>query len=254
MYEEIRKPRLLKDVPLLLIRALPSIYYYTKNFQYYAPKQINNYFITQAHFLSEALTIIGERLTNEKLSEVAASLKEIELNPNQNRNLLNELTIKLSGECSKQREPLRALIRELKPELIDLYGKNVEPLKIAVVENNCKAERVKKLIHLLQDFCYYKTELIDWQYQDGANSVLASDFVVFASIQSPQIHNQVKFLQAYKKPGLAAAFLDEEREISLRHGMQLMKAGFPVLYKVFTPIRLFTTIDKAYILYHMQKK
>ena len=83
MYEEIRKPRLLKDVPILLIRSLPTLYYYTKYFQTYLSEQITKYFNTHVKYLSTALTIISERLSNKQLSEVIVSLKELELNPNQ---------------------------------------------------------------------------------------------------------------------------------------------------------------------------
>ena len=79
--------------------------------------------------------------------------------------------------------------------------------------------------------------------------------VLFYSIASPEIHNQVRSLETFHKPGLALAKIEgngsPDKEI-IRHGAQLMKMGFCVLFKMFTPLRLFTTIDKTFIAFNMQ--
>jgi hypothetical protein len=87
--------------------------------------------------------------------------------------------------------------------------------------------------------------------------MLDSDVVLFCSTASPNIHHQVKSLQNFKKPGLAIVQMEKdvaEDKEAIRHGSQLMKTGFPVLIKMFTPLRLFTTIDKIYLLHQLQKQ
>jgi len=251
MYEEIRKPRLLKDIPLMLIRALPPLYYYTKYNRGYAPERVERLFKSHVRFLTVILQKIGERLENDSFLKISSLCNKMELNPTEGKVLLNDLTVQMSDICRKNRDQLRLLIREIKPELINSYKSIVSALKIAIVEDD-KADLVKKLENTLCSFCFYEVVKLDWKGSETISVISDSDVVLFASTASPRIHDQVRALHTYKKPGLAASFLDEDRELSLRHGAQLLKIGFPVLFKIFTPIRLFTSVDKVFIKYHLQ--
>jgi hypothetical protein len=99
-----------------------------------------------------------------------------------------------------------------------------------------------------------QTEPVSYDY---SSKLIASDFVLFYCISSPEIHKQVNSLTTYHIPGLAMMHFDKDvafNQEAIRHGAQLAKIGFCVLYKMFTPIRLFTTIDKTYLQYNLQKK
>jgi len=251
MYEEIRKPRLLKDIPVMLIRTLPPLYYYTKYNRGYAPEKVERLFKSHARFLAVVLQEIGERLANDSFLKISSLCKKIELNPEEGKVILNDLTAQISDICKRNREQLRPLIQEIKPELIKSYKGAVPALKVALVENG-NVELVQKLKSSLCNLCFYEVAKLNWKGSETISAISDSDVVLFASTASPRIHDQVRALQTYKKPGLAASSLDEDRELSLRHGAQLLRIGFPVLFKVFTPIRLFTSVDKVFIKYHLQ--
>jgi hypothetical protein len=130
----------------------------------------------------------------------------------------------------------------------------VIPLQIVLIEYTGGKENVSALRNTLQNFCYYKvvTEKPD-SYNYGS-TLLQSDFGMFTSTFPSRIHDDVKSLKSYRRPGLAVAYLNEEEERntqSIRHGSQLHKTGFPVLFKIFTPIRLFTSIDKEYMKFNL---
>ena len=57
MYEEIRKPKLLKDVPTSLIRALPTLYYTNKLSSSEMPGRIQELYDSNVDFLNQALKI-----------------------------------------------------------------------------------------------------------------------------------------------------------------------------------------------------
>ncbi len=251
MFDQIHKPRLLKDVPLILIRSMPSIYYYVNCNNGSAHAKASELFTANIKFLSDALNAVGDRLNNSKFLEISAGLLNVSRKSADGSKALNELTISLAAECSRCRDQVRTLLREIKSSLTDAYKNDVTPLKISIIKNDADPVSVEKLANILRNFCFYDVELHNWQDQDNIAALLASDFVIFGSVFSPEIHEQAASLQAYKRPGLAAAFLKKDVVQSLRHGAQLAKRGFPVLYKVFTPIRLFTSIDKVYILYHL---
>ena len=253
MFDQIQKPRLLKDVPLILIRALPSIYYYTNKENGTAPDKVNELFTGSIKFLAESLNVIGSQLKNSELEKIASDFQALKTKSADRVSKLNKTTARLAAACGKDRQQIRTLLRELKSSLTDSYKKSVNPLNVLIVKNDANPESLEKLANILHNFCYYNAELIDWQVPDLTASVLASDFVIFGSTQPSDIHDQVEAVKAYKRPALAAAFLKKDVVQSLRHGAQLAKRGFPVLYKVFTPIRLFTSIDKIYITYHLEQ-
>jgi len=251
MFDQIHKPRLLKDVPLILIRAIPSIYYYVNNENGNAPEKINELFYGNLNFLSDSLSVIGRRLKISEFENIASDFKALKEKSNNRITDLNEITTRLAASCSTYRDQIRTLLREIKSSLTNSYKENVNPLEILIVKNDANPDSLEKLANILHNFCYYNTELINWQAANSTASIMASDFVIFGSTQSSEIHEQAESINSYRKPALAAAFLKKDVVQSLRHGAQLTKRGFPVLYKVFTPIRLFTSIDKIYIMYHL---
>ena len=150
---------------------------------------------------------------------------------------------------------MRKQIHEIKTALMDIYSSLVNTIHILVVDNSRGQQDIDKLLSILKNFCQYKVHHVDSESPDHVKSIIESDFILFYSISSPLIHQQVKSLDTYHLPGVAMVQFpkdaDPDKE-AIRHGAQLMKIGFPVLFKMFTPIRMFTTIDKTYIQYHLR--
>ena len=256
MYEEIRKPRLLSDLPSLIIRPLPCIYYYSSYAGVHIPEHTQSLFVSNVKYLSAAIKHLSEKLAVKKVTEISAILDELPKQPaTKMRKHLEKATLDLAGLCTKNRAELRKVMTEFKIELNTLYKEMVPALKILVIDNNGQSEKVSKLINTLSGFCLYDVNDTLISSRDYAKKQIHSDFIVFTSTTSPEIHDLVKSLATYNKPGLAMVQIDKDGKTdrqAIRHGAQLLKTGFPVLFKVFTPIRLFTTIDKTYMKFHLQ--
>jgi hypothetical protein len=258
MYEEIRKPTLLKHIPMLLIRSLSTIYYFGKYSQKITPQRQIEIFESNIGFLSSIVFKIGEHLNQEIFQDISKKICELKNIPKKEiQKSLEKITIELSKACDKSYSDLKKVIKNLRMEFIELYSDSVEKINVLVIDNNHEPERVEKIASILINFCYYPTEKAPYPSQDYSQKLVNSDFAFLASTHPPQIHNLVKSLKTYKKPGLAIAYIEKNGDAdaqAIRHGAQLQRGGFYVLYKVFTPIRLFTSIDKIFMQYHLQEK
>ena len=256
MYEKIRKPKILKDVPLSLIRPLPIIYYAN----YYAndsiPLSIQKYYQTNIHFLSEALHFLSGLLQNKDCQKIADLTSKLASNSSSaNLDTVIAISINLGTLCSSKRNDLRENSQEIKNQLSALYLSVVDILKVIVVDNSRGKEDISKVVNILKNFCQYKVDTAQPNAPEIISKLIDADLVLFYSIASPEIHNQVRSLETFHKPGLALARIEgngfPDKEI-IRHGAQLMKMGFCVLFKMFTPLRLFTTIDKTFIAFNLR--
>jgi hypothetical protein len=255
MYDEIRKPRLLKDIPLLLIRGLSPVYYYCRFADHQNPEKAEQIFLTHLNFVASQLRFLGEELKNKDLCEQTTRLRMLENMPQKNRlSELEDITQKLSQTVSGIRTEVEKVFKTQKANFIDIYNQEVKKLKVLVVDNNREPERVAKLESTLQKFCYYEADKVSIHAYNYPEKLVKSDFVFYASTHPASIHSDIKSLKTYQKPGLAIAYIEKEGvpdRQAIRHGAQLQKSGFAVLYKVFTPIRLFTSVDKLYMKYHL---
>lgn len=256
MYENIRKPKLLKNIPLLLIRGLSPVYYYCKFENNQIPQKVEEIFLNNLHFISFLIRSTGEQLKNNDLYKLSTEFEELPNLSNQTHiTELEKLTIKLSKVCNKLALQIEPIFRVQKKNYIDLYNEKVKKLKVLVVDNNKEQERVDKIAKTLQNFCYYDIERTIVNTDTYPQKLIENDFIFYSSTHPSSIHDLVKSLKTYQKPGLAIAYIEKDGMVdgqAIRHGAQLQKSGFQVLYKVFTPIRLFTTIDKIYMKYHLQ--
>jgi len=258
MYEEIQKPKLLKDVPTTLIRALPTLYYANKYSGSAITERVQNLYDSNVEFLKQALKIIGNQLENKQFNSLADEAHGLKGTPS--AGLLEEtqlFTEKLADLCSISREDLRNNNREIKTQLTTLYPSLVDTIKILFIDNSCGKEDISKVLGTLKNLCYYHVDQTEPDSTDFLSKLLSSDFALFYCISSPEIHKQVHSLTTYHVPGLAMMHIEKDIAINqeaIRHGAQLMKIGFCVLYKMFTPLRLFTTIDKTYLQYNLTEK
>ncbi len=252
MYEDIRKPRLLQHIPLLLIRPLPIIYYYCRHAQKNEPTPLREIYRSHVHYLSEALDRFAQQAQIGELKEVARSVAALIRVAEQKR--LEEITVALSRICNRHQSEIRQALQALRPALVTLYRERTRKIRVLAVDVNNEPERIEKLLNTLTRYCYYPCDRCGPSGKEFPLRMVETDFVLFTSTFPPQIHSLVESLKTYRKPGLALATIDLEMQAekqSLRHGAQLQRIGFPVIYKTFTPIRLFTSIDKAYVQYHL---
>jgi hypothetical protein len=203
-----------------------------------------------------AIKKLGDKIKIKKFSDISNSVTHLSARSEDNlRDVLEKTTIELAQLCTKHRTVLRHNMVHFKTELNKLYKEIVPSLQILVVDSNGQPERVSKLSKMLSGFCLYDVDQTTFLAGDYPKKQIISDFVVFTSTSSPEIHDHVKSLQTYQKPGLAIVHIEKDTNIdkqSIRHGSQLLKIGFPVLFKIFTPIRLYTTIDKTYMRFHLK--
>ncbi len=256
MYEEIRRPKLLKPIPLIIIRSLSSLYYFAKYSQNSAPDKIQRIFSSNIEFLFNLLDILGGKSKQKQLSELAQRTHRLvdEKDPNLLENL-EKITIDLSQYCDNYQSIIQQSMKVLREQIVNMYKQKVTKIQVVVVDNNNDLARTEKIANMLQNFCYYQVEKTTYPSSDYSGKMVNNDFTFITSTHPPQIHELVKSLKTYKKPGLAIAHIEKEGkadEQAIRHGAQLQRGGFPVLFKVFTPIRLFTSIDKIYMKYNLE--
>jgi len=255
MYEEIKKPRLLKDIPTIFIRSLPVIYYFDKYAQTSIPENVDQLFKTNIDFISSVMNTTAVELEIETFKKIGSSFGLLKQNkPGQKSNQSQLAAEMLAEKCSEYKKEIHTFVRKEKKSITELYASTVSKLNVLIIKVNDALFPIDKINSLLASFCYYN---VDETYPDSgdlSDKMLRSDVVVFSSTYNPDIHNYVKSLNSYKKPGIILVPLSGKTEIdhmSLRHSNQLQKAGYQVIFKSFTPIRLFTSIDKEFMKYNL---
>ena len=256
MFDDIRRPNLLKNIPLVFIRALPSMYYYSKFSNSNIPVNEKKLFTTNVDYLASAIKLLNQDLKDGEFVKLSDSITK--LNSSHESEMLGHLeiiTIKFSEMCTKKKTEISAATKNIKPALVELYRNSVPKLGILVVDNNNESKRVETLLNTLQNYCYYDVESSIPGSPEFSKKVINSDFVIFASTHPPQINEDVKSLDTFHKPCMSLVHVNMDMEIdqqAVRHGAQLIRIGHSVLFKIFTPIRLFTSIEKMYMKYHLQ--
>ena len=252
MYENIRKPGLLRGIPLLFIRALPALYYYGK----FSGKSVfprgQKLYQQNLDYLTKAIALMNIQISGSKLSPVQNLLNDIKnISPEKIDDAIEQLTFALSGFCSENPDFCHRFYKENKQQLINLYRESVTPLHILTSD----AEPEEKLPHLLCDFCYYDVTRSSRHAEDYPDLLSENDFIVLTDLASSEIHREIERINAFHKPAMVVTMSDattSENRTAIRHAMQLIRTGFPVIFKILTPIRLFTTIEKTFFKYHMQ--
>ncbi len=256
MYEEIRRPKLLKPIPMLFIRSLSTIYYFGKYVGDNVPEKPRDLFITNLDYLSTGLKNLGNYLSDCQFNNIGEKIEQLNsISGSEIQKKLEEATVELSQLCEQQQNAIDCAIKELRMKFMENYRNTVTKIGVLVIDNNNEPEAVNKISSILNNFCYFDTERTPFPSKDYPALLANADFAFFTSTHPSQIHDMVNSLRrGYRKPGLAIAYLEKQKapdDQAIRHGAQLQRSGFYVLYKVFTPIRLFTSIDKIYMKYHL---
>jgi hypothetical protein len=252
MYENIRKPALLKDIPLLLIRALPALYYYGRySINQDFPRGLK-LFQQNITYLNKVIAIMKGQLPYKKLITLENILNDLKkISNDQITSTVEDFTLALSELCSENPERCHKFYKENKQHLINLYRESVSPLHI--LTKDILPE--EKLCHLLDDFCHYKVTHFSSTQENYPDQLTLNDFVILSSLSSSNIHREIEQIDAFNKPAMVISTskkTDADDKIAIRHAIQLIRTGIPVIFKILTPIRLFTSIEKTYFKYHTQ--
>ena len=256
MYENIRKPGLLKNIPMVFIRALPALYYYCAYHKKQATQKTSAYFKSNLDYINAILLKTGALLKIEDFKKLADEIKQLDKIKSDDRlKYLENTTVSLSQICYEYRKVLKEKIRENKNEYIDKYRKIVIPLNILITGTDHPVEKMEKLAGTLSEFCYYNVEKALPEDQDFTPKLVMSDFAILINIDSPQVHDLVMSFNNAHVPCCAIVHIEKGNLVNtqtIRHASQLRKNGVEVLFKITTPIRLFTSIDKTFMKYHLE--
>ncbi|MDZ7342257.1 MAG: hypothetical protein ONB27_12945 [candidate division KSB1 bacterium] len=256
----VRKPNIIKGIPALLVRALPTIFYFGR----YAGEKIpaNARAIVKSHinYLTRAIQETAKVLQESELESIAAQVAALAtIHPSQIEPEVYRLSALLSGIFSRYKEVARTKLDEnemFKDMVIDLFRATAQRPHIAIVDNNNELEWTDKLATTLRSSCYYETDTTRPLAENFSDVMLLSDFILFASATPQSIHEDAACLKNYHKPGLILGTLKKDEKLdqqTIRNGAWLRSRGYDVLFKLFSPLRLFTSIDKIYIRFLLQQ-
>jgi hypothetical protein len=255
MYEELKKPGILKYIPMPLIRSLPCLYYYNKYHKSHENEKAIKFLESNINFLDEALVFISNRLDIHQFKDISRTIYRLKKeNPEQYTLHLMIAVEKLACICECNIDKLKKFLKAEKNKLNDIYKKNVLKLLITITNIHGNEAVDKKVYSILSNNCNYDVKTQTADNSEYSSEIINSDLIVFNSTFNPETHRLMDNLKSFKKPGIALVPLTgniEDDRVSLRHGNQLKKKGFHVIIKSFTPIRMFTSIDREYLKYNL---
>ena len=256
MYGDIKKPFLLKDIPSVLLRSLPAVYYFSKYFNHATPYKTKTLFKTNAMFLSNALNYLGEKWNADELKHFGDTICKMSVKPYKSliHGLENEI-INFAKFCSTNRKLVKDRFSEVEHRLHSLYQESVTKLQIFLFNPNGDHSIFDQVERNLYDFCDYNVLSSNPAKNHFSNNMLNSDFVIFLSIYDKRILDDIQYIDIYARPGLALGpgnFDQIKYREAEKNSNELAKKGIKVIYKMYSPIRLYTTIDKLYLKYHLK--
>ena len=250
---------MIKGIPSLIVRALPVPYYYGRYAGQDIPSQAESIYRTYIKYLLETLKQMSELLGNEQCATIKAKVEQLpKVNPSEVEAGIIEITSKLSEICTQNKSKIKEVYEGengLKKSFAELFCDVIEKTKVLIINNSNDPEWVDGLQRKLIKNCYYDVEISQTNAQEFSDLMVKSDVVVFASATPQTIHEEIKFLDTYRKPGLVLGGLKKDEKFdqqTMRNGSWLRSRGNDVLFKIFSPMRLFTTIDKIHIRFLLQ--
>ncbi|MCK5077802.1 MAG: hypothetical protein KAR38_15575, partial [Calditrichia bacterium] len=121
MYDDIKKPQLLKNIPMVFIRTLPILYYDSRYAKNNIPEKPGQIFHTHLEYFYNALSLlkknIGKNILNEKneLDEILKDVNSYKTLANNNRlAFLEKITVKLSKFFNQHKQELKPVVLNLR--------------------------------------------------------------------------------------------------------------------------------------------
>ncbi len=255
----INKPNLIKGIPTLIVRALPVPYYYGRYAQQDVPPNAHSIFKTYINYLSEALKQMSELIGDEHCTSLKTKVDQlIKVNPAEVETGIVEVTRNLSDICTQNKDKIKEGYEGengLKQSFVELFRDVIDTTKILIINNSDDIDWVEGLKTKLTKNCYYDVEISQTKAQNFTDFIVKSDVVLFASATPQSIHEEIEIISTYHKPCLVLGGLKKDEKLdqqTIRNGSWLRSRGIDVLFKIFSPMRLFTTIDKINIRFLLQ--
>lgn len=250
----VRKPNIVRGIPLLLVRAMPTIYYYGRFASVEIPAQAQSIFENNIDYLAQAIEKFAVILNDTDLPAIAPKVRNLaEIQPRQIEAELYTISGNLSTIFSVQKDALKDRYESdnaAKDGLTALYRTTVKRPTISVVDTSNELEWTEKICDTLTSSCYYDIIKTRPLAESITSDILAGDFVLFTSATPQRIHEDIECLKTYKKPGLVLGQLKKDEKLdqqTIRNGAWLRSRGHDVLFKLFSTLRMFSTIDKIYV-------
>lgn len=251
----ISKPNVVKGIPVPLIRPLPTLYYYGRYANGKKSTEASTYFRETIDYICSAIQLLHQQTDDDdflRINTLCSDLKEC--SATNITNCTEKITSQLSDCCSEHATIFKEDDALSKEQFFSIYKAHVKPLKTLLIDNNDEPDKSQRISTTFTNTCFFdviETKPRADKYIDMINQ---SDFVVFLSARPMTIHDDVQDIQAHQKPLVVFASLtkdDAKDQQTLRNGAWLQNKGHEVLYKIFTPLRLFTTVDKLYMKFHL---
>jgi len=256
MATDASKPNIVRGIPVPLIRPLPTFYYYgryaTQNGSFEALKRFNS----SATYFADSVKILASETNDKRFLDIADLATQFNLSDMMSIiDHVIKITTGLSDLCVAHSDLLKGNPALSKENFAEGYKSTVGPLRIILIDNNSEYERIAKLKETFINTCYFDVAISSLYADSFIDRVNACDFIVFASAYPITINEDVKNVHTYNKPCLIIANLIKDKKFdqqTIRNGNWLQRRGYEVLYKIFTPLRLFTTIEKLYMKFQFQ--
>lgn len=256
----VQKPNIVRGIPTLLVRAMPTIFYYGRFAGSTIPEQAKKCFDSHVTYLIQGIKNLAAVMDDEELAAVAQHATKLsQITPAQIEVELYHISRSLSAIFSAKKDRVQEAYEGAngaKEALIKLFRSSVKRPRVAIVDTNNELDWVEKLSTTLSESCYYDTLKTHPLAENYTDQILKGDFILFASATPQRIHEDVEALKNYNKPGLILGQLKKNEKAdqqTMRNGAWLKSRGYDVLFKLFSPLRLFTTIDKINIRYLLQQ-
>jgi len=255
----VREPNVVRGIPTLMVRAMPTIFYYGRYAGQHISVHAKSYFQSYIQYLILSINKMASILDDQELAVVTTQIESLsKIVPVKIEENVYQISRNLSAIFSGKKDMVREHYdgeNGVKKSLIDLFRSTAKRPKIAIVDTSNEFEWIANLSNKLTDSCYYDTVKTTAISENFSSDISASDFVLFASATPQRIHEDVECLKTYKKPGLILGQLKKDEKLdqqTIRNGSWLRSRGYDVLFKLFSPLRLFTSIDKINIRFLLQ--
>ena len=203
------------------------------------------------------MVYISKRLDIHQIKDISRTTYKLKKdNADQYKLHYTSAIEKLACVCECHLDKLKKFLKAEKSKFDEIFNKNIIKLNLALVNTQNDEQVHKKISSILKNNCNYNLESTAPNDSKYSELVMNSDLVILESTFKPEIHQLMTSLHSFKKPGIALVPMTgnkEEDRISLRHGNQIKKQGYHVIYKSFTPIRMFTSIDREFLKYNLTK-
>jgi len=250
----INKPNLVKGIPTLIVRALPVPYYFSRYARDQVPAKAIALFNSYVRYLSQSLSQLSERIGDNRCASLKNRIDQLtRITPISVETEIIDVTSQLSEICTQNKDKIKQAYESddgLKNSLAQLFGEMIDKTKILLINNSDNPEWVAGLALKLTNSCNYAVEICANKAPNFSDAIVNCELAIFASATPQSIHEEIELLHTYQKPGLVLGGLQKDEKLdqqTIRNGSWLRKRGVDVLFKIFSPIRLFTTIDKIYM-------